>query len=61
MLFTFSKKIQSPLSSPIVQTQNNIVQNSINVKKKTNVYIIGKNMFSRIPASSPCSSCNSFR
>jgi hypothetical protein len=61
MFFTFSKKMQSPLYSPIVQTQNNVVQNSNNVKKQTNVPIIGKNMFSRIPEPSICSSCNSFR
>lgn len=61
MLFTFSKKIQSPFSPPPTQIQNNIVQNSIIVKKQTNIPVIGKNMFSRIPEPSTCSSCNSFR
>jgi len=59
MLFTFSKKIQSPLSPPPTQIQKNVAQNSNMIK--INVPIIGKNMFSRIPEPSTCSSCNSFR
>jgi hypothetical protein len=61
MFFTFSKKMQSPLYPHPRQMQNNVVQNSNNVKKQNNVSIISKNMFSRIPEPSTCSSCNSFR